>query len=172
MHACSVVSDAAAPRTAAHRAPLSMGFPGQESWSGLPFPPPRDLPYPGVQPASPVSPALAGGFFTTSTTWGSEEATLQDNWDFAGRGGGHGPVLRQHCNKRQRRDLLRVDSVEAPGARKWAECGGHQAGGSGPVPPPGPLAGSKQRPEQALSLGAPFLPGTESLPDPPPEAPT
>ena len=65
MHACSVVSDAAAPWTAAHRAPLSMGFPGQESWSGLPFPPPRDLPYPGVQPASPVSPALARRFFTT-----------------------------------------------------------------------------------------------------------
>ena len=61
---------------------------------------------------------------------------------------------------------------EAPGARKWAECGGGQEGGSGPVPPPGPLAGSKQRPEQALSLGAPFLPGTESLPAPPPAAPT
>ena len=33
----------------------------QEYWSGLPFPPPRDLPDPGIQPASP---ALAGGFFT------------------------------------------------------------------------------------------------------------
>ena len=42
-----------------------MGFPRQEYWRGLPFLPPRDLPDPGVEPASPVSPALAGRFFTT-----------------------------------------------------------------------------------------------------------
>ena len=46
--------------------PLSMGFSRQEYWSGLPWPPPGDLPEPGIKPASP---ALAGGFFTTSTTW-------------------------------------------------------------------------------------------------------
>ena len=46
-------------------APLSMGFSRQESWSGLPFLPPGDLPDPGIKPVSPVSPALAGGFFTT-----------------------------------------------------------------------------------------------------------
>ena len=39
-----------------------MGLSRQEYWSGLPFPPPGDLPYPGVEP---MSPALAGGFFTT-----------------------------------------------------------------------------------------------------------
>ena len=39
-----------------------MGFPRQESWSGLPFPSPGDLPDPGIEP---MSPALAGGFFTT-----------------------------------------------------------------------------------------------------------
>ena len=44
------------------QAPLSMGFPGQEYWSGLQFPPPGDLPDPDIEP---VSPALAGGFFTT-----------------------------------------------------------------------------------------------------------
>ena len=44
------------------QAPLSMGFPGQEYCSGLQFPSPRDLPDPGIEP---VSPALAGGFFTT-----------------------------------------------------------------------------------------------------------
>ena len=38
--------------------------PRQQSWSGLPLPPPGDLPDPGIEPASPVSPALAGGFFT------------------------------------------------------------------------------------------------------------
>ena len=46
-----------------------MGFSKQEYWSGLPFPPPGDLPNPGIQPASLISPALAGGFFTTSASW-------------------------------------------------------------------------------------------------------
>ena len=51
----SVVSDTAAPWTAAHQAPLSMGFSRQEYWSGLPCPPPGGLPDPGIQPASPAS---------------------------------------------------------------------------------------------------------------------
>ena len=59
---CSVVSNSEIPWTAGHQAPLSMGFPRQEYWSGLPFPPPGDLPDPGIEL---VSPALAGGFFTT-----------------------------------------------------------------------------------------------------------
>ena len=54
-----VVSDSfAMPWTAAHQAPQSMGFSRQEYWSGLPRPPPRDLPDPGNKPTSPVSPAL------------------------------------------------------------------------------------------------------------------
>ena len=44
--------------------PLSMGFSRQECWSGLPFPPPGDLPYPRSEPVSLASPALAGRFFT------------------------------------------------------------------------------------------------------------
>ena len=55
----------AIPWTVARRAPLSMGFPRQEYWSGLPFPSPGDLPDPGIEPASPVSPALGGRFFTS-----------------------------------------------------------------------------------------------------------
>ena len=55
----------ATPWTLAHQIPLSMGFPRQEYWSGLPFPPPGDLPNPRLEPESLVSPALAGGFFTT-----------------------------------------------------------------------------------------------------------
>ena len=47
------------------QAPLSMGLSQQEYWSELPFPPPGDLPHPGTELTSPVSPALAGGFFTT-----------------------------------------------------------------------------------------------------------
>ena len=53
----------ATPWTAAHQAPLSMELSRQEYWSGLPFPPPEDLPDPGINPASP---ALAGRFFTIS----------------------------------------------------------------------------------------------------------
>ena len=49
------------PWTVAHQAPLSMGFPRQAYWSGLPFPPPWDLPDPGMEPASPVSPVLQAG---------------------------------------------------------------------------------------------------------------
>ena len=46
-----------------------MGFSRQEYWSGLTFPSPGDLPNPGIEPVSLVSPALAGRFFTTSATW-------------------------------------------------------------------------------------------------------
>ena len=60
MPACSVVSDSAAPRTVAHRAPLSMGFLRQEYWSGLPFSSSEDLPDPWIEH---TSPALAGRFF-------------------------------------------------------------------------------------------------------------
>ena len=54
--------------TVARQAPLSIGFHKQEHWNGLPFPSPGDLHDPGMElrfPLSPVSPALAGGFFTT-----------------------------------------------------------------------------------------------------------
>ena len=56
------------PWTIACQAPLSMEFSRQEYWSGLPGPPPGDLPDPGTEPVSLTSPVLAGGFVTTSTT--------------------------------------------------------------------------------------------------------
>ena len=49
--------------------PLSVGFSQQEYWSGLLCPPPGDLPDTGIEPGSLTSPALAGGFFATSTVW-------------------------------------------------------------------------------------------------------
>ena len=52
----------------AHQAPLFMVFSRQEYWSGLSYPHPKDLPDPGIQPVSLMSPALAGKFFTTSAT--------------------------------------------------------------------------------------------------------
>ena len=52
-------------RTVAHQAPLSMTFSRQEYWSELLFPAPGDLPDPGIESKTPMSPALADGFFTT-----------------------------------------------------------------------------------------------------------
>ena len=52
--------------TVARQAPLSMGLSRQEYWSGLPFPSQGNLPDPGTEPESLLSPALAGGFFTFS----------------------------------------------------------------------------------------------------------
>ena len=66
MHVCSVAKlylTLYDPLYCSWLAPLlSMGFLRQEYWSGLPFPSPGDLPNPGIEP---MSPALAGGFFTT-----------------------------------------------------------------------------------------------------------
>ena len=51
--------------TVVHQASLSVGFPRQEYWSGLPFSPPGNFCDPGIEPTSPAFPASAGGFFTT-----------------------------------------------------------------------------------------------------------
>ena len=58
----SVSDSLAAPWTVAHQASLSVGFPRQEHWTGLPFPSLGDLPDSGIEP---MSPPLAGRFFTT-----------------------------------------------------------------------------------------------------------
>ena len=50
-----------------------MEFSRQEYWSGLSFPPPGDLPNPGIEPLSLVSPALVGGFFTTHAAWAAQK---------------------------------------------------------------------------------------------------
>ena len=65
LQSCPILCDSIDHRP---QAPLSMGFSRQEYLSGLPCPPPGDLPDPENKPASLMSPALAGGFFTTSTT--------------------------------------------------------------------------------------------------------
>ena len=53
--------------TVAHQASLPVGLPRPDYWSGLPFPPAGDLPDPGIKPASLLSPALAGRFFSATT---------------------------------------------------------------------------------------------------------
>ena len=61
---CSVVSDCDS-MTVAHQAPLSMGFSRQEYWSGLPLPPPGDIPNPGTEPRSPALQAVSVLFRAT-----------------------------------------------------------------------------------------------------------
>ena len=80
-HACVLSHFSQAPLfltlwTVAHQTPLSVGSSGQEYWHGLPCPPPGDLPNPGIKPASPRSPALAGGFFRTNATWETPTSCL------------------------------------------------------------------------------------------------
>ena len=73
MCVCSVMSDSLTPhRLKPCQAPQSMGVSRQEYRSGLPFPFPGNLPDSGIEPMSLVSPALAGGFFTTST-WENQD---------------------------------------------------------------------------------------------------
>ena len=62
------------PCPVAHQASLSMDFSRQEYLNGLPFPTPKHLPNSGIEPASLVSPALAGGFFTTALSGKPNEA--------------------------------------------------------------------------------------------------
>ena len=64
------------PWSVAHQAPLSMGFPRQEYWRGLPFPILGDLSDPGIEPVSPGSHALAGRFFTTEPPGKPCKATI------------------------------------------------------------------------------------------------
>ena len=69
LHTCTIISESAKSWTAARQAPLSVGFPRQEYWSGLPCASWGDLPDPGIKCVSLASPALAGRSFTASTTW-------------------------------------------------------------------------------------------------------
>ena len=65
---------------------MSMGFPRQEYWSGLPFPPPGDLPDPRTEHVTPVASALTGGFFITELpgkpfqTLGLENMHIKSKW--------------------------------------------------------------------------------------------
>ena len=63
---CTIIPKSCDPLTVVHQTPLSMEFSRQANWSGLPVPPPENLPNPGIEPSSPISPALADGFFTTA----------------------------------------------------------------------------------------------------------
>ena len=107
----------ATPQTAAHQAPQSMGFSRQEYWSGLPFPPPGDLPDPGIEPGSPAleadaltsEPPSVVGIQVLPLKWASQVVVgvknLPANAGDAGSipgpgrfpGGGHGNLLQYSC---------------------------------------------------------------------------
>ena len=80
LYACYVawvMSDSVIPWTVANQAPLSMGFSKQEYWSGLPFPPPGDLPDPGIKFTSPTAPGLQADSLLLSH-WKSPE--IKHTW--------------------------------------------------------------------------------------------
>ena len=85
MYACCVLSSFSCVCffvtlwTIALKAPLSMGFSRQKYWSGLPFPPPGDLPDPKTEPGSLLSPAFAGRFFKGRATWEASGMCIQWN---------------------------------------------------------------------------------------------
>ena len=74
--------------TVARQAPRPVGFSKQEYWSGLPFPPPGDLPHPGTKPTSPTSPVLTGMFFNTVPS--RENSPGSRHWD--------GVSLQRNCS--------------------------------------------------------------------------
>ena len=84
------------PWTVACHVPLTMGYSRQDYWNGLPSPPPGDLPDSGIKPASLMSPALAGGFFTTGATWEVQKPTWQrwKCWATGHQSQGPGPCDR------------------------------------------------------------------------------
>ena len=99
------------PWTVAYQASLSMRFPRLESWSGLPLPSPGDLPNPGIKPASLAPPALAGGFFSTCTTW--EAHSISTPLLFPKASPAAASSLLEVC--RQRRLALQVSNPTYPG---------------------------------------------------------
>ena len=84
--------------TIAHQAPLSMGFPRQECWSGLPHPPLGDLPNPVIEPTFLMSPTLAGGFLTTSATWEAWGPTSLYLWEVTLARGGGACISERRCS--------------------------------------------------------------------------
>ena len=69
-----VMSDSVTPQIVAHQAPLSKGFPRQEYWSGLPFPPPGDPPNPGVESVSPSFHAVSWIRSVFLKEWGTRKS--------------------------------------------------------------------------------------------------
>ena len=74
------MTDSGTPRTVVCQASLVMGFSRQEYWNGWSCPPPGDLPNPGIEPISPVSPALACRFLTMEPPGKPDEQACEDKY--------------------------------------------------------------------------------------------
>ena len=125
-------SDSAAPWTATHQAPLSMGFSRQEYWSGLPFPSPRNLPDPGIEPRSPALvvdslPPETSGKPPKTGVWSSE-----DQRGGMGRGrGGAISCCAMLCNSQSESRSVVPDSLWPHGLyRPWNSPGQNTGVGS------------------------------------------
>ena len=148
-YVCSVVSNSfATPWTVSHQVPLSMEFSRQEYWSELPLPTPGDLPDPEIKPMSLVSSALAGRFFTTSTTWEDPQ------------------IYRREGNIGWKRRESFFDDTAKNDARDCAHLSGHFSMLPLPPQPPGQV-GQKEGlpwtppigdPSSFLQLSSPALP--------------
>ena len=88
------------PRSVARQALLSVGFPRQENWSGLPFPSPENFSKSGIKSEPP---ALAGGFFTPEPPgkhqWTEEPGGLYSPWDW--KKVGHDLATKQQQQKKK-----------------------------------------------------------------------
>ena len=89
----TAVPNSVGPGTVACQSPLSMGFPRQEFWTGLLFPPPGDLSDPRIKPTSLVSSALVGGLFTVVPG----EPSNHLNTDLEGSYTHHHTTHAEHC---------------------------------------------------------------------------
>ena len=87
---CSVVSDSVTAWTVAHQVPLSMKFSRQEYWSGLSFPPPRDLPDPGIKLPFLDTESESEVAQSCPTVWDPMDTRLLRPWDFLGKSTGVG----------------------------------------------------------------------------------
>ena len=112
---------------------LSMGFSRQEYWSGLPCPPPGDLPNPGIKLKSLMSPALGGRFFTTSATWDSfyeyQISNKNKNQEPVDRdilGGDQGVFLEKRASVQQGFARHRESTKRGRGRDKEARRGLHR----------------------------------------------
>ena len=132
LNCCTCVRLFAAPWTVAHQAPLSMGLSRQEYWSGLPCPPPGDLPDPGIKPTSLTSPPLPGGFFATKATWKAPSsvgrAKCRRFYSQTGLSGNHGDVGPSKKEVRAMHDYQKPDE-QVP---SWAARSEWQPRGSDP----------------------------------------
>ena len=101
----------------AHQAPLSKGFSRQQYWSGLPCPPPRDLPHPGPELASLISPALACGYLPLAPP-GKPDRQKYHSLNLRGEGRG---TFHRSGHEGGTYWMQRVWQVDKVGEAFWAE---------------------------------------------------